>query len=124
LRFEPMGLSVELVQAYSPDEFGVQLPPETSVSPAFSLAARRLAGQAPGFEFLPPKPTAWQQITTKYSSGRLRSVGAVAAGVLLLAGGLFFFQEIQLLLLRAQWSAMSAKAGELDGLQQKIRQYR
>jgi hypothetical protein len=124
LRFEPMGLSVELVQAYSPGEFGVQLPPETSVSPAFSLAARWLAGQLPVFEFLPPKPTAWQQITTKYSSGRLRSAGAVAAGVVLIAGGLFLFQEIQLMVLRSQWSAMSAKAGELDGLQQQIRQYR
>ncbi|MFZ0826442.1 MAG: hypothetical protein WAO02_03370 [Verrucomicrobiia bacterium] len=124
LKFEPMGLSVELVAAYSPDEFGVQLPATASVSPAFSLAARRLAGQAPGFEFLPPKPTAWQQLATKYSSGRLRSIGAVAAGVVLIAGGLFLFQEIQLIRLRSQWSAMSAKAGELDGLQQQIRQYR
>ena len=124
LRFEPMGLSVEVVTAYSPDEFGVQLPPEASVSPAFSLAARLLAGQAPVFEFLPPKPTAWQQITTKYSSSRLRSAGAVAAGVVVIAGGLFLFQEWQLVRLRSQWSAMSAKAKELDGLQQQIRQYR
>ena len=124
LRFEPMGLSVEVVTAYSPDEFGVQLPPEASVSPAFSLAARLLAGQAPVFEFLPPKPTAWQQITTKYSSSRLRSAGAVAAGVVVIAGGLFLIQESQLMRLRSQWSAMSAKAGELDGLQQQIRQYR
>ena len=28
LRFEPAGLTVELVTKYSPDEFGVQLPPE------------------------------------------------------------------------------------------------
>jgi len=124
LRFEPIGLSVELMPAYAPAEFGLQLPPATLVSPAFSLAARLLAGQAPGFEFLPPKPTAWQQIAAKYSSGRLRSAGAAAAGVVLIAGGLFLFQEIQLMLLRSQWSAMSAKAGELGGLQQQIRQYR
>jgi hypothetical protein len=124
LRFEPMGLSVELVQKFSPDEFGLPFPLDTAVSPAFSLAARRLAGRSPGFEFLPPKPTAWQQVTAKYSSGRLRSAGAVAAGALLIAGGLFLFQEIQLLLLRSQWSAMSAKARELEGLQNQIRQYR
>ncbi len=124
LKFEPMGLSVELVAEYSPDQFGVQLPPAVSVSPAFSLAARRLAGQAPVFEFLPPKPTVWQQLAAKYSSGRLRSAGAVAAGVVLIAGGLFLFQEIQLIRFRSQWSAMSAKAGELDTLQQQIRQYR
>jgi hypothetical protein len=124
LRFEPMNLSVEVVAAYSADEFGVQLPLEVSVSPAFSLAARWLAGQAPTFEFLPPKPTAWQQITTKYSSGRLRSAGAAAAGVIAIVGGLFLFQEIQLILLRSQWSGISAKAQELDGLQKKIHQYR
>src|SRR5450432_4258550 len=57
LRFEPMGLSVEVVAAYKPDEFGVQLPPDTSLSAAFSLAARLLVEQPPVFEFLPPKLT-------------------------------------------------------------------
>ena len=124
LRFESMGLTVEMARNYAADEFGLQLLSETPISPAFSLAARRLAGQAPAFEFLPPKPTAWQQIATKCSSGRLRSAGAAAAGVVLIGGGLFLFQEIQLMLLRSQWSAISAKAGELDGLQKQIRQYR
>ena len=124
LRFEPAGLSVELVTKYSPDEFGVQLPPDAPVSPAFSLAARLLAGQAPAFEFLPPKPTALQQIITKYSSGRLRSAGATAAGIVAIVGGLFLFQEIQLIWLRSQWSGMSAKVRELDGIQQQIQKYR
>ena len=44
LRFEPMGLKVEMVSAYAPDEFGVQLPPEAPVSAAFSLAARGADG--------------------------------------------------------------------------------
>ena len=57
LRFEPAGLKVEMVSAYAPDEFGVTLPVEAALSPAFSLAARFLAGQKPAFEFLPPKPT-------------------------------------------------------------------
>ena len=124
LRFEPLGLQVELVTAYRPDEFGVEIPPAAPVSAAFSLAARRLAGQAPGFEFLPPKPTAWQRVSAKYSSSRLRSAGAVAAGILALVGGLFLFQEIQLIHLRSQWSGMAVKVKELDGLQQQIRQYR
>jgi hypothetical protein len=124
LRFEPMGLNIEIAAAYSPNEFGVQLPPEVSVSPAFSLAARLLAGQTPAFEFLPPKPTAFEQLVAKYSSGRLRSAGAAAAGVVAIVGGLFLFQEFQLILLRSQWSGMSAKVQELDGLQQQIQQYR
>jgi hypothetical protein len=124
LRFEPAGLGVEPVAKYSPDEFGVQLPPDAPVSPAFSLAARRLTGQTPVFEFLPPKPTAWQQIITKYSSSRLRSAGATAAGIVAIIGGLFLFQEIQLIRLRSQWSGMSAKVKELDGIQQQIQKYR
>ncbi len=124
LRFEPAGLGVELVTKYSPDEFGVQFPSEAPVSPAFSLAARLLTGQTPALEFLPPKPTALQQIITKYSSGRLRSAGATAAGVVAIVGGLFLFQEIQLLRLRSQWSGMSAKVRELDGIQQQIQKYR
>jgi Tfp pilus assembly protein PilN len=82
-----------------------------------------LTGQPPAFEFLPPKPTVLQQIAKKYSSGKLRSVGAVAAGLVLLIGGLFLFQEIQLISLRSQWSGMSAKVKELQGLQDQIRQY-
>ena len=124
LRFEPMGLKIEVVSAYPPNEFGVLLSPEAPVSPAFSLAARRLMGETPAFEFLPPKPSVLEQLVAKYSSGRLRSAGAVAAGVVAIVGGLFLFQEFQLILLRSRWSAMSAKVQELDGLQQQIRQYR
>jgi hypothetical protein len=124
LRFEPMGLNIEIAAAYSQNEFGIQLPPEAPVSPAFSLAARLLAGQTPVFEFLPPKPSALEQLVAKYSSGRLRSVGVTAAGVVAIAGGLFLFQEFQLILLRSRWSAMSAKVQALNGLQQQIQQYR
>ena len=124
LRFEPAGLTVEIVESYAPDEFGVELPPQTAVSPAFSLAARRLVEQAPAFEFLPPKPTAWQQLAAKYASGRLRTAGAAAAALIALVGGLFLFQEIQLLWLRSRWSAMSARVTELDGIQQQIQKYR
>jgi Tfp pilus assembly protein PilN len=124
LRFESMGLTVEIVSAYAADEFAAQLPPETAVSPAFSLAARLLTGVPPVFEFLPPKASPLEQLITRYASGRLRSAGAVAAGVAVLIGGLFLFQELQLVVLQAQWSAMSAKVAELDGVQDQIRQYR
>ena len=73
---------------------------------------------------MPPKPTAWQQLAAKYASGRLRTVGAAAAALVALVGGLFLFQEVQLLWLRSRWSAMSARVTELDGIQQQIQKYR
>jgi hypothetical protein len=124
LRFEPVGLSVEVVSAYAPDEFGVQLPAEAPVSAAFSLAAHELAEQPPAFNFLPPKPTLIEQFAAKYSSGRLRTVGAVAAGVVAVVGLLFFIQQIQLWRLRSQWSKMSAQVLQLQAVEDNIRQYR
>jgi hypothetical protein len=123
LRFEPVGLSVEMVAAYPPNEFGLEPPPKAPVSAAFSLAVQRLEGQTPAFEFLPPRPTVLQQFTTKYSSGKLRTAGAVAAGIVAIIAGIFLFQEFQLLRLRSQWSAMSAKVRDLSAAQQKIQRY-
>ena len=124
LRFEPMGLKVETVPAYAPNEFGVTLPPDASLSPAFSLAARVLMEQPPAFEFLPPKPTLVEQFVKKYSSGRLRTVGAIGAAVALLVGGLFGYQQVQLWSLRSQWSHMQANVTELQKIEDQIRAYR
>jgi Tfp pilus assembly protein PilN len=123
LRFEPVGLSVEVVAAYKPDEFGAQLPPEATVSAAFSMAARPLLGQPPVFEFLPPKPTIIERFASKYSSGRLRTVGAVAAGIAVIVFGLFFIQQIELWRLRSQWSAMSAQVAAIQTVQAQIQEF-
>jgi hypothetical protein len=123
LRFESSGLQVEIVSAYAPAELGLALPPEAPVSAAFSLAARALADQAPVFEFLPPRPTAIEQFIARYSSGRWRTVGAAAAALVLVTGGLFLVQQIQLWRLRSQWAAMSARVEELQTLQSRIQQY-
>lgn len=124
LRFEPMGLTVEIVAGYAPGEFGAEIPPRTPVSAAFSLAARWLMEQAVPFNFLPPKPSLIEQFATKYASGRWRTTGAIAAGIAVLVGGLFFIQQIQLWRLRSQWSGMSVKVGQLQALQDHIRQFR
>jgi hypothetical protein len=123
LRFEPMGLSVEVVTAYKPDEFGVQLPPNTSLSAAFSLAARLLVEQPPAFEFLPVKPTILEQFATKYSSGRLRTTGAVATGIVAIICLAFLIQQIELWHFGSQWNAISVKVGELQGVQSQIQQF-
>jgi hypothetical protein len=123
LRFEPMGLKVETVSAYPPDAFGATLPPDTSLSSAFSLAANALLQQAPAFEFLPPKPTLVEQFVAKYSSGRLRTTGAIAAGVAAIVLGLFLFQQIQLWRLRSQWARIQDKVTVLQKVQDQIHQF-
>ena len=123
-RFAPMGLKIETVAGYAADEFGAQLPAEVLLSAAFSLAARVLTGQKPAFEFLPPKPNLVEQFVAKYSSGRLRTTGAVAAGIATIFIAVFLFQQVQLWHYRSQWSRMAAKVGELQAIQDNIRQYR
>jgi len=123
-RFAALGLKIETVAGYAPDEFGVQLPAEVSLSAAFSLAARVLVGQKPAFEFLPKRPNVVEQFVTKYSSGRLRTTGAVAAGVAAIFLAVFLVQQIQLWHYRSQWTHMAVKVGELQTIQDNIRQYR
>jgi hypothetical protein len=124
LRLEPMGLKVESVTSYAANELGLQLPVEAAVSPALSLAARRLAGRATPFEFLPPKVTAWQQAAARYSSGRLRTAGAAAALLLLIVGSLFLFQQWQLMRLQSQWNGMAVKVKDLQQVTEQIHQFR
>ncbi len=109
-RLAPLGLSVEQVAA--------------DTSPAFRLAARQLMRDATPFEFLPPQVTVWQQLATRYSSGRWRVIGATAAALVVLVGGPFLVQQIQLMTLKSRWDGMSAKVGQLENVQQQIRQYR
>jgi len=123
-RLESLDLAVEQVTTYGADEFGLQLPSDAPVSRAFSFAARQLARCTAPFEFLAPQVTVWQQLATRYSSGRLRMAGATAAAVLVLIGGPFLVQQIQLMTLGARWAGMSAKVAELENIQQQIRQYR
>jgi hypothetical protein len=124
LRLDAAGLKVESVTRYAANEFGAQLPPDAPVSPAFSLAAGRLAGRHALFEFLLPKVTPLQQLAARYSSGRLRTVILAAAAVALVAGGLFFFQQCQLWRLESQWAKLQPAVRQLEGVQEQVRQYR
>jgi hypothetical protein len=124
LRLEPLGLKVETVVRYGDLKLGIPLPPDATVTPALSLAAARLAERRATFEFLPPRVTAWQQLATRYSSGKLRMGGAAAAGVGLIVAAAFGFQQLQLARLQVQWRGMAPKVRALEMVQQQIRQYR
>lgn len=124
LRFESLDLEVEIVTAYAANEFGVTLPANAPVSAALSVAAGALAGRPPQFEFLPPHVSQWQQLSTRFGTGKLRKVGLAAAAVVLLVVGAFGFQQFQLWRLQSRWAGLSARAGELDRMQVQIKQYR
>jgi hypothetical protein len=123
LRFEPLGMSVEIVSAYGPKEFGVQIPHNAPVSAAFCLAARKLSEQPAAFEFLPPKATLIEQFTAKYSSGRYRKATSIAAGIAAIVFVAFFIQQIVLWHYRVKWHGMSTKVAELQTVQNQIQQY-
>ena len=124
LRLDATGLKADAVGRYAAGEFGIQLPLEASVSPAFSLAASQLAGRRPVFEFLLPRVTPFQQMAARYASGKLRTALSAAAAVALVAGALFFYQQCQLWRLESQWTKMQPTVRQLEGLQGQIRQYR
>ena len=123
-RLESMGLRVELPQTYPADEFSSRLPAETAPSPAVSLAAQTLTGATPGFEFLPPRTSSWQQLTARFSSRKLAWVGASAGVALLLVVGAFLVQQWQLSRLQSRWTTMQPMVRELDAMQQRIKQFR
>jgi len=124
LRFEPMGLSIEVISKYETGAFGVQLPADAAVSGMFSAAAAALVNRPRVLEFLPPRIAAWRQIVTRYSSGRLGLVGAAAGAVALLVIAAFAFQQWQLVRLDAQWTRLAPKVKDLKQLQAQISQYR
>ena len=123
-RFQPLGMSVEVVTSYPPGEFGVTLPVGAAVSPAFSLAAAFLVDRPAQFEFLPPRITAWQRLVARYSSGTLQRVGVAAGAAAVLVVGLFGFQQVQIWRFSTHWNRISPQVREIEDAQQHIRQFR
>ena len=123
-RLSALNLSVDVASRYGSNEFGIAIPSDAPVSAAFSLAAEKLAGRVTSFEFLPPKVSQWQQLTARYATGKLRKVGAIAAGVLAVIIGAFLIQQIILWRLQSRWADMKTQVQELEITQAKIKQYR
>jgi hypothetical protein len=122
-RLESMGIQVELVKSYAA-EFSSRLPSDAVVSPALSLAAKYLTGAGGRFEFLPPKTSSWQQLTTRFSSKKLAWSGATSGAMVLLVAAAFLAQQWQLSRLQSKWTAMEPGVKQLQDMQQQIRKYR
>ncbi|HEY0455774.1 MAG TPA: hypothetical protein VGE41_05330 [Verrucomicrobiae bacterium] len=121
---ESMGLQFRSVTSWAGEDFGVKTPADAPVTGAFALATRLLAGRRPVFEFMPPKTSAWQQFSSRYSSKKLVNTGAIAATLVLLIAGVFIYQSWQLSSYESEWKQMSPKVAELENLQQQIRKFR
>lgn len=123
-RARVLGLTLRHVTENPAQHHGVNINGTAPVSCAFSLVTQFLSDSEDAFEFLPPKETLWQQISSKYSSKGLAYAGAVAIVVLLLVSGAFIYQQSQLSKYEDQWLGMKSKVAELEELQGKLRRFR
>jgi hypothetical protein len=123
-RARNLDLRARHIPAYNEAHHGLRIVDHPAVSGAFSLAAQYLSDTEVQFEFLPPKPTVWEQISSKYSSRRLAYAGAAAGIVLLLLGSAFLYQQLQFSKYQDQWAAMESKVTELEDLQENARRFR
>ena len=123
-RLETQGLKVEQVRTHAVNEFGVKLPINTPASAALAVAMRRLGGKRTSLEFLPPKVSAWQQISSKYSSPRLVTIGATVgavAAVILIA---FLVQQSLLWYWGHRWDKIKTQVYTLEDTKTNIRKFR
>jgi hypothetical protein len=123
-RAKALNLSVEQVTTGGATLHGLQIPSGGAVSSALSLAAQHLGGKATPFQFLPPKPTLWQQLSTRYSSKRLATISATAGTAAALVIAAFAIQQVQLMSLRSEWDGMKKPVREVEDRTAQIRKYR
>lgn len=123
-RAKTLGLQLETVSEFRPGDVPVSLPAMARITASLSLALHHLTGRSVTFEFLPPKVSAWQRITSRYASRKL-VWGGFAAGVVLVAMMLAFgVQQAQLWYWGAKWNGMKDRVAAIEKLQQHIRQFR
>lgn len=123
-RLAALRTAAEVAGHYEANEFGVTIPTDVPVSAAFSLAAEQLAGRAAAFDFLPPKISQWQQLMSRYGTGKLRKVGLIAGGVVALVVIAFLIQQVFLWHYQSRWAGIKTKVLELETTQEKIKQFR
>jgi len=119
-----LGLKVRRLTRSNGSEHGLKIIGDAPLSGALSLAAQFLSDGSKAPDFLPPKPTFWQQLSARYSGKRLAYTGGVGGAIATLVCGLFLFQGFQLSRLQSAWRSMEAKVQDLDGLQGQIRTFR
>lgn len=116
-----LGLSVEMRDSLQTGRSGVTVPLQ---QPAVAIAARFLDSRPPVFEFMPPKVTAWQDITSRFSSGKILWIGAAACIVIMCIAGAFLVQHVKLSILESRWHAIESRVSDLEDMQANIVKFR
>lgn len=91
---------------------------------AAEAARLQLRGQAIAFEFIVPETKRWQVLLQRVDTSRRRGLLLGAAALIVLPLLLLFIRSRIESHLQARWDAMADEVGELDALQQKIREFR
>lgn len=123
-RLQALGLIVEQAADLPASSLPFQLPPGTPASPALAVAVASLGGPPLDFEFLPPRVSAWQQFSQRYSSRRLAWAGSAAGAVAALVCITFLVQQTLLWRWQSRWDAIKARVAKLEVMQKEIRLYR
>jgi hypothetical protein len=120
-----LGLRVEPMDRPASVSFEAAPKPEIAASPVLALAAAYVQRADVGPDFLPPKVSPWRQfVATKLSTQKLSYAGGAAAVLVVIVGGLFGWQQIQLYQLNGQWEKINTPVGKLEAETFKINKYR
>jgi len=113
-RVNLLGMGIEAAARVGPETAGAGV----------ETALRKLQAESIPFEFVVPETKRWQAMLQRFdTAGRRRLL--IAAGVLVALPLLALFVRARMEShLQAQWDDMSDEAAELDGIQQKIHQFR
>jgi hypothetical protein len=123
-RLSAMGLRVEPMDRPANLEFETAPAPEVAASPVLALAAGYVKSADVGPDFLPPKVTPWQQfVATKLSTQKLAYGGGAAAFAGVCVGGLFGWQQFQIIRLNHQWKPIADQVKKLTEDQDNIHTY-
>ena len=91
---------------------------------AVESARLQLLGQPVPFEFVVPETKRWQVVLQRFDTSRRRQLLLAAAALVILPILVLFVRAEMENHLLGEWNAISAQAADLDGLQQKIHEFR
>jgi len=96
----------------------------TTSGAAAECAERTLHEQPVPFEFLVPEVSRWPALIERFNTRRGRQIAVGAFALILLPLFVFIYRSHKESRLEAEWNTMKNTVADVEGLQQKIRQFR